>query len=78
MSLRVSWSSQSIKSSGSEKNSLYNRKRASVARHMQCMHHIGCRSKAPSGNMGGSHEFACVTEFMVGKEFTVGKKFKVQ
>ena len=45
------WSSRSVKRSRLEKSSGYNRKRASGARHMKCVHHIGCSSKAVSGNV---------------------------
>ena len=52
MSLPVSGSSQPVKSSQSEKSSQYNRKRASVVSHTQCVCHIGCSSQAASSNMG--------------------------
>ena len=61
--MRASRSSRSVKSSRSEKSSRYNRKRASGARHTQCVRHIGCSSKAASGNMVEFHigEFHKVT-----------------
>ena len=49
--VRASRSSRSVKSSRLEKSSRYNRKRASGARHTKCVHHIGCSSKAASGDM---------------------------
>ena len=49
--VRVSRSSRSVKSSQLLKSSKYNRKRLSGARHTQCVHHIGCSSKAASGNV---------------------------
>ena len=49
--MRASQSSWSVKNSRSEKSSWYNRKRASGARHTKCMQHIGCSSKAASGNV---------------------------
>ena len=62
----ASQSSQSVKSSQSEKSSWYNRKRASGARHTQCVGHIGCSSKAASGNVVEYHigEFHTVTSSM--------------
>merc|ERR1711954_604052 len=49
--VRASWSLWWVKSSQSEKNSQYNRKRASGAGHTQCVHHIWCSSEAASGNV---------------------------
>ena len=40
-----------VKSSRLEKSSCYIRKRVSGVCHTQCMHHIGCTSKAVSSNM---------------------------
>ena len=80
MSSCASRSSKSVKSSWSDKSSRYNRKRASVASHTQCVRHIGSSSEAASGNVVDSWilELAFVTEFTVGKEFTVGQEFTVQ
>ena len=49
--VRASQSSRSVKSSWSEKSSRYNRKRASGAHHTKCVCHMGCSSKAASGNV---------------------------
>ena len=54
--VHASWSSWSVKSSRSEKSSRYNRKRASGARHTQCVPHMGCCSEAMSGNVGTLHK----------------------
>ena len=43
--MRASWSSRLEKSSG------YNRNRASIESHTQCMHQLGCSSEAASGNV---------------------------
>ena len=51
MSLHVSRSSQSVKGSRLEKSSRYNRKKVSIASHTLWVRHIGCSSKAASGNM---------------------------
>ena len=55
--VRASRSSRSVKSSR------YNRKRASGARHTQCVRHTGCSSEAASGNVVEFHigEFHKVT-----------------
>ena len=60
MSLHASRSSQSVKSSWSEKSSRYDRKRVSVASHMQCVCHIECSSEAALGDVGESHKKVCL------------------
>ena len=64
--MHAPWSLRSIKSSRSEKSSRYNRKRASGARHTQCVRHIGCSSEAASGNVVEYHigEFHTATSSM--------------
>ena len=42
------------------------------------MCHMGCSSKAASGNVVRFFICVCVMEFRVGKEFTVRKEFRVQ
>merc|ERR1711954_292321 len=49
--VRASQNSRSVKSSWSEKSSRYNRKRVSGAHHTKCVCHMGCSSKAASGNV---------------------------
>ena len=53
--MRESQSSRSVKSSQLEKSSWYNRNRASIVSHMKWVCHIGCSSKAASGNMVKFH-----------------------
>ena len=66
MSLHVSRSSQSVKGSRLEKSSRYNRKKVSIASHTLWVRHIGCSSKAASGNVGESHKKVCSRRYPCG------------